>query len=116
VLCKIVGVYEIGIHDKVAGKGNMEQIAVMQNIFYDRKISQIFDLKGSLRGRFASHVHRRKGDGQLNTSEGHGGKSSGTEIPRSRETHVKNSVGETESYSVPPTLLDGGKYLFNLYL
>ena len=30
----------------------MEQVAVMQNIFYGRKISKIFDLKGSLRGRF----------------------------------------------------------------
>jgi len=32
----------------------MEQVAVMQNIFYNRKISKIFDLKGSLRGRFAA--------------------------------------------------------------
>jgi 1-phosphatidylinositol-3-phosphate 5-kinase len=32
----------------------MEQVAVMQNIFYKRRISRIFDLKGSLRGRFAA--------------------------------------------------------------
>eukprot|EP00586_Coscinodiscus_wailesii_P009101 CAMPEP_0172521040 /NCGR_PEP_ID=MMETSP1066-20121228/292349_1 /TAXON_ID=671091 /ORGANISM="Coscinodiscus wailesii, Strain CCMP2513" /LENGTH=247 /DNA_ID=CAMNT_0013303889 /DNA_START=658 /DNA_END=1401 /DNA_ORIENTATION=- len=31
----------------------MEQVAVMQNIFCGRKISRTFDLKGSLRGRFA---------------------------------------------------------------
>jgi len=30
----------------------MEQVAVMQNIFFGRNISKIFDLKGSLRGRF----------------------------------------------------------------
>ena len=30
----------------------MEQVAVMQNIFFGRHISKIFDLKGSLRGRF----------------------------------------------------------------
>jgi hypothetical protein len=34
----------------------MEQVAVMANIFYDRKITRVFDLKGSLRGRFAAQV------------------------------------------------------------
>ncbi len=34
----------------------MEQVAVMQNIFYNKKITKIFDLKGSLRGRFAAHL------------------------------------------------------------
>jgi Phosphatidylinositol-4-phosphate 5-Kinase len=34
----------------------MEQIAVMQNIFYNKKITKTFDLKGSLRGRFAAHM------------------------------------------------------------
>lgn len=28
----------------------------MANIFYDRKISRVFDLKGSLRGRFAAQI------------------------------------------------------------
>ncbi len=36
----------------------MEQVAVMQNIFYQRKITKIFDLKGSLRGRITA----QKGD------------------------------------------------------
>ena len=52
VLCKIVGVYQIGYHNRVTGRRTMEQVAVMQNIFYGRNISKIFDLKGSLRGRF----------------------------------------------------------------
>jgi hypothetical protein len=52
VLCKIVGVYQIGYHNRVTGRRTMDQVAVMQNIFYGRKISKIFDLKGSLRGRF----------------------------------------------------------------
>jgi hypothetical protein len=34
----------------------MEQVAVMANIFYDRKITRVFDLKGSLRGRFAAQI------------------------------------------------------------
>jgi hypothetical protein len=35
----------------------MEQVAVMANIFHDRKITRVFDLKGSLRGRFAAQIH-----------------------------------------------------------
>eukprot|EP00546_Thalassionema_frauenfeldii_P019067 CAMPEP_0178894948 /NCGR_PEP_ID=MMETSP0786-20121207/301_1 /TAXON_ID=186022 /ORGANISM="Thalassionema frauenfeldii, Strain CCMP 1798" /LENGTH=691 /DNA_ID=CAMNT_0020565097 /DNA_START=745 /DNA_END=2820 /DNA_ORIENTATION=+ len=57
VLCKIVGVYQIGYHNRVTGKRSMEQVAVMQNIFYGRKIAKTFDLKGSLRGRFARQLH-----------------------------------------------------------
>jgi hypothetical protein len=38
----------------------MEQVAVMQNIFYNKKITKIFDLKGSLRGRFAAQFNRSK--------------------------------------------------------
>lgn len=58
VLCKIVGVYQIGYHNRVTGKRTMEQVAVMQNIFYGRKIAKTFDLKGSLRGRFARHLQK----------------------------------------------------------
>lgn len=54
VLCKIVGVYQIGSHNLETGKRNMDQVAVMQNMFYKKKISMIFDLKGSLRGRYAA--------------------------------------------------------------
>lgn len=72
VLCKIVGVYQIGVHNRETGKRSMEQVAVMQNIFYNRKITRVFDLKGSLRGRFAAHVQNSK-DGNpgtpSNTSE-----------------------------------------------
>jgi len=42
----------------------MEQVAVMQNIFYNKKITRVFDLKGSLRGRFAARVESAKEDGQ----------------------------------------------------
>ena len=30
VLCKIVGVYQIGYHNRITGKRTMEQVAVMQ--------------------------------------------------------------------------------------
>lgn len=38
----------------------MEQVAVMQNMFCNKKITKIFDLKGSLRGRFAAQIQRSK--------------------------------------------------------
>merc|ERR1740124_1841123 len=44
----------------------MEQVAVMQNIFFKRKISKVFDLKGTL-GRFAkraSQSDKEKNDNQ----------------------------------------------------
>jgi len=40
----------------------------LQNIFYDRKISKVFDLKGSLRGRFAAHVQSSKEDSTLDSA------------------------------------------------
>jgi Phosphatidylinositol-4-phosphate 5-Kinase len=46
------------VHNRENGKRSMEQVAVMQNVFYNRKISKIFDLKGSLRGRFASQMQQ----------------------------------------------------------
>lgn len=66
VLCKIVGVYQIGYHNRVTGKRTMEQVAVMQNIFFGRNISRIFDLKGSLRGRFTRQGNPEK---EKDTSE-----------------------------------------------
>lgn len=38
-----------------------------QNIFYNRKISRVFDLKGSLRGRFAAQVQSSKEDPESET-------------------------------------------------
>jgi len=55
VLCKIVGVYQIGFHNRATGKRSMEQVAVMQDIFYGRKIGMVFDLKGSTRNRYVEH-------------------------------------------------------------
>ena len=66
VLCKIVGVYQIGYHNRVTGKRTMEQVTVMQNIFFGRNISRIFDLKGSLRGRFTRQGNPEK---ETDTSE-----------------------------------------------
>lgn len=62
VLCKICGVYQIGITNRITGKRTMENVAIMQNIFYGRKISMTFDLKGTMRGRFAKLLNKNKGD------------------------------------------------------
>mgnify|MGYP001207303608 CR=1 FL=1 len=52
VLCKIYGIYQVGYHNKFTGKKVMEQVVVMENVFYDRNITRIFDLKGSSRARY----------------------------------------------------------------
>lgn len=84
----------------------MEQVAVMQNIFYKRRITKIFDLKGSLRGRFASqkedpppdsprgkkrNSHKRPDDRNVVTSD----------------DEVANVQSHRGSDAGPITLLDG---------
>jgi len=54
VLVKIMGVYQIGYHNRTNGKRYMEQAVVMQNLFHERKITKIFDLKGSTRSRYVN--------------------------------------------------------------
>ncbi|GKY91175.1 hypothetical protein MPSEU_000090200 [Mayamaea pseudoterrestris] len=120
VLCKIVGVYQIGVHNRVTGKRTMEQVAVMQNIFYNRKMSRVFDLKGSLRGRFAAHVHRSKDESSPETPSATGSDAMGGSMvkPNSvdeRETNDANdgkeaAAGDDEANQGEhglPTLLDG---------
>jgi hypothetical protein len=128
VLCKIVGVYQIGIQDKVTGKRSMEQVAVMQNIFYNRKITRIFDLKGSLRGRFAAHMRTAKDDATTDTplhasdaSSGHqrgknfsGSDRSGRGVDRSAANDGKERDASSVPDSGPATLLDGDFLEFTL--
>eukprot|EP01035_Chromulina_nebulosa_P017670 gene17670-23259_t len=52
VLCKVLGVYTIGYHNKETGKKMLENVVVMENIFYQRNITSVFDLKGSSRARY----------------------------------------------------------------
>ena len=52
MLVKVLGVYQIGYHNRVTGKRVMEQVVVMQNLFHDRAIGRVFDLKGSTRSRY----------------------------------------------------------------
>lgn len=113
VLCKIVGVYQIGIHNRLTGKRTMEQVAVMQNIFYNRKITRVFDLKGSLRGRFASHMQGNKEDSAVApANDVQGTKLSTKDQPANLDTldNLKETSGNddgTEDERGLPTLLDG---------
>ncbi|GAN02437.1 conserved hypothetical protein [Mucor ambiguus] len=53
VLCKIFGLYRIGFYNNVSGKSMKMDILVMENLFYDTSVKKVFDLKGSMRNRYA---------------------------------------------------------------
>eukprot|EP00977_Amphora_coffeiformis_P018268 scaffold6351_cov166-Amphora_coffeaeformis.AAC.2 len=115
VLCKIVGVYQIGVHNRVTGKRSMEQVAIMQNIFYNRKITKVFDLKGSLRGRFARNVHSSKEENATDTSfEAKGAKKRNGDFEENKDGSAiddsEENGGEAPPVAPekgPTTLLDG---------
>jgi 1-phosphatidylinositol-3-phosphate 5-kinase len=113
VLCKIVGVYQIGYHNRVTGKRTMEQVAVMQNIFYGKKIIKTFDLKGSLKGRFARLLQSVSARDSTMESETRRRRSRSTETGSDSEfsgdDEYISSDNEDESpvVSVSATLLDG---------
>jgi hypothetical protein len=104
----------------------MEQVAVMQNIFYNRKISHTFDLKGSLRGRFAAHMQSRKDDTTDTPSHASeassdqrrrnfsGSDRSGRGADRSVASDGKERDGSSVPESGPATLLDGDFLEFTL--
>jgi 1-phosphatidylinositol-3-phosphate 5-kinase len=99
VLCKIVGVYQIGYHNRETGKRSMDQVAVMQNIFYGRKISKTFDLKGSLRGRFARHLRSNQNKESAEQSEAN--------ATARMDSESDDEEGDTPAVNHDATLLDG---------
>lgn len=54
MLAKIVGVYHIGFRNTVTGRTMKQDVLVMENLFYQHQVSHIFDLKGSMRSRYAT--------------------------------------------------------------
>lgn len=102
----------------------MEQVAVMQNIFYGRKISKIFDLKGSLRNRFTGKGSAAEKESQASKkskysrSRSAGGSDSDSyssdddnesQSSLSEGAEKEKETSETGEKSEPsiPTLLDG---------
>ncbi|XP_059146645.1 1-phosphatidylinositol 3-phosphate 5-kinase-like isoform X3 [Physella acuta] len=59
-LAKIVGVYRIGFRNTQTNNALRQDVLVMENLFYNRKISQKFDLKGSLRNRLVNINSKRE--------------------------------------------------------
>jgi len=61
-LAKIVGVYKIGYQNSKTGAAMKQDLLVMENLFYNRNVTQIFDLKGSARNRLVSTFGKRVED------------------------------------------------------
>ncbi|KAK4700951.1 hypothetical protein P7C70_g5290, partial [Phenoliferia sp. Uapishka_3] len=51
LLAKIYGFYRIGLRNPTTGKVMRLDVLVMENLFYERTLAQVYDLKGSTRNR-----------------------------------------------------------------
>uniref|UniRef100_A0A0E0HNP1 1-phosphatidylinositol-3-phosphate 5-kinase n=1 Tax=Oryza nivara TaxID=4536 RepID=A0A0E0HNP1_ORYNI len=51
-LAKVLGLYQVAARNLRDGKELKLDVMVMENLFYKKKISRIYDLKGSLRSRY----------------------------------------------------------------
>lgn len=51
VIAKMLGFYQIIIKNPMTGTEIKWDVLVMENLFYDRQLTRIFDLKGSMRNR-----------------------------------------------------------------
>ncbi|KAK9478476.1 hypothetical protein V1514DRAFT_330808 [Lipomyces japonicus] len=51
VIAKIMGFYQVQVRNPITNKSMKMDILVMENLFYDRNLTRIFDLKGSMRNR-----------------------------------------------------------------
>ncbi|KAG0232821.1 1-phosphatidylinositol-3-phosphate 5-kinase [Actinomortierella wolfii] len=52
VLAKIFGFYRVGYKNGALGRTMNMDVLIMENLFYDRKNLQVYDLKGSRRNRY----------------------------------------------------------------
>ncbi|XP_071686342.1 putative 1-phosphatidylinositol-3-phosphate 5-kinase FAB1C [Rutidosis leptorrhynchoides] len=53
-LAKIVGIYQVTVKHLRVGKEAKMNVLVMENVFFKRNISRVYDLKGSSRSRYNS--------------------------------------------------------------
>jgi hypothetical protein len=53
-LVKILGMFELASRDSMGNFTETQYVVVMPNLFYSRKLTHVFDLKGSHRGRFVA--------------------------------------------------------------
>eukprot|EP00850_Spirogloea_muscicola_P000467 SM000002S05547 [mRNA] locus=s2:715569:726170:- [translate_table: standard] len=54
-LAKILGVYQVVVRSAKGGKEARMDVVVMENLLYSRRISRLYDLKGSTRSRYNAH-------------------------------------------------------------
>ncbi|WVQ85092.1 hypothetical protein IAT38_007256 [Cryptococcus sp. DSM 104549] len=58
VLAKIYGFFKIGYHNAITGKYMKMNVLIMENLFYERRFTKIYDLKGSTRNRLIQPTGR----------------------------------------------------------
>ncbi|KAJ8769229.1 hypothetical protein K2173_001466 [Erythroxylum novogranatense] len=51
-LAKVLGIYQVSVKHLKGGKETKMDLMVMENLFYKRSITRIYDLKGSARSRY----------------------------------------------------------------
>ena len=51
-MVKIIGAYRVAVKVHGSTKYVKEDVVVMENLFYERKMARAFDLKGSIRNRY----------------------------------------------------------------
>ncbi|KAK4763836.1 hypothetical protein SAY87_013274 [Trapa incisa] len=51
-LAKVLGLYQVTVKNLRGGKERKMDLMVMENLFFQRSISRVYDLKGSNRGRY----------------------------------------------------------------
>ncbi|XP_031114168.1 putative 1-phosphatidylinositol-3-phosphate 5-kinase FAB1C [Ipomoea triloba] len=59
-LAKVVGIYQVAVKHLKGGKETKMDLIVMENLFYGRSISRVYDLKGSVRSRYNSDTKANK--------------------------------------------------------
>nr|XP_016440438.1 PREDICTED: putative 1-phosphatidylinositol-3-phosphate 5-kinase FAB1C [Nicotiana tabacum] len=51
-LAKVLGIYQVSVKQMKGGRETKMDLIVMENLFFGRTISKVYDLKGSLRSRY----------------------------------------------------------------
>ncbi|KAL9246272.1 hypothetical protein vseg_019828 [Gypsophila vaccaria] len=51
-LAKVLGIFQVTIKNLKGGRDTRMDLMVMENLFFNRRISRVYDLKGSLRSRY----------------------------------------------------------------
>ncbi|XP_055998370.1 1-phosphatidylinositol 3-phosphate 5-kinase-like isoform X3 [Ostrea edulis] len=64
-LAKIVGAFRIGFHNSQTNNDLKQDLLVIENLFYNRNISQTFDLKGSMRNRLVNTSRGQKSEQEV---------------------------------------------------